>query len=878
MIVPQMQPNTPSESANQSKRQLVGDIETGDIEVVLPDDEMESANEPANDATLSDISEETFYKNIADELDPDILGKIASEVYELYQNDVNSRSEWQKTYEEGIKMLGLGIEERTEPWEGACGVSHPLMAEAAVRFQAESITETFSAQGICKSQIIGKCDEIKEKAAKRVENDINWRLTTQMKEYRPEHERMLWSLAIMGSAFKKVYMDPTLDRQTAVFISAEDLIVPYGATDIATAPRISHRMKRTPNDIRKLQVAGFYRDVPIDEAQVRSSNDATSKDKATGIVPVNDDRIDLIEMHVELEVEGYEDIDEKGKETGIMLPFVVTFDLQTQTILSIYRNWKMEDKTKARIQHFVHYVYIPGFGFYGMGLVHLVGGFANSATSLLRQLVDAGTLANLPAGFKAKGIRIQRDDDPLMPGEFRDVDVPMGTLQQNLMPLPFKEPSQTLLALFNEIVEEGRRMAAVSDVNAADMNQQAPVGTTLAILERSLKVMTAIQARLHASLKEELGLLHAIIKEQMPEDYDYDVDEDRRVKQADYAITEIIPVSDPNAATMSQRVVQYQAVTQMADKNPAIYDRVELDRQMLEVLGIKNIEKIIPASGDQTPRDPISENAAVLTGKPVKAFAYQDHEAHLKAHLAAQQDPHIQALIGQSPNAPMIMAATAAHIAEHVAFEYRRRIEQQLGAPLPQGDEKMSPETEKQLSVVMAQAAQQLLQQHKTEAAQQAAQQAAQDPVVQQQQKQLSIDEDKNKIAREKIQADYDIAIKKIEADSQKQLKDKLYDAMKFDAEQTATSGDPELQRQQQMMEQQHAQEVHQQQLAHRDQVHQLGLAHNAQKLAAGGMAHNQKIDHADDLHEQKVKHAEEQRKIAAAVAAARPHMKDDNE
>lgn len=842
MIVKQMQP--------QTRQSLTGDTDVGDIEVVLPDEEgLETP--PETDNTDAD-TEESFYKNLAEDIDKQVLATLATEISELYENDLSSRTEWTKTYEEGIKLLGLGFEERTEPWDGACGVVHPLMAEAAVRFQAESITETFSTQGVCKSQIIGKTDEIKEKAAKRVENDINWRLTTQMKEYRPEHERMLWSLAIMGSAFKKVYYDPSLGRQTSVFVSADELVAPYGATDISTAPRLSHRMKKSKNDLKKLQVAGFYRDIDLpDPVDNRSNSKTNAKDKITGVVAIKDDRYDIIEMQVDLEIEGYEDIGADGKETGIMLPFIVTFDNQSKEILSVYRNWKIDDETKARVQHFVHYVYIPGFGFYGMGLVHLVGGFASSATSILRQLVDSGTLANLPAGFKTKGIRVQRDDDPLQPGEFRDVDVPSGNLRDNLLPLPFKEPSATLLSLFNEIVEEGRRMAAVSDVNAADMNQQAPVGTTLAILERSLKVMTAIQARLHASLKEELSLLKSIIKDQLPEEYDYDVEEGRQIKQADYDIAEVIPVSDPNAATMSQRVVQYQAVIQMAQANPQIYDQVELNRQMLETLGIKNVAKLIPASADQSPKDPVTENMAIINGKPVKAFAYQDHESHLRVHMAAQQDPKIMELIGQNPQAPMIAAAASAHIAEHVAFEYRRRIEAQFGAPLPQGDERMAPETERQLSVALAQAAGQLLQQHQTEAAQQAAQQAAQDPVLQQAAQQLQIDQDKNRIAEKKVDKDYEIEMLKLEQAQKGAIDEKLFEAARFDAEQEAQQGNPE------MMAQQEAQK-HQQQLAQQDQAHQLKLAQEQQKMVHGGMVHNQKLTHAQEMHQLKLKQAAE--------------------
>ena len=871
MIEKQLQPN--------DRRELTGDIEAEDIEVILP-----SEDDPEEEGSVSvklSIMDD-FYKNLAEDLDDKILGSIAEEVAEFYENDLRSRDAWQKTYEAGVKLLGLGIEERLEPWDGACGVVHPLMAEAAIRFQAESITEIFNAQGICKSTIIGKTDEMRDKAARRVENDMNWRLTTQMKEYRPEHERMLWNLAIMGSAFKKVYFDPSLDRQTSVFVSAEDLVVPYGSTDISTTPRLSHRMRKSQNDIKKLQFAGFYREVELPDAPKGGRRNAA--DKITGTVSIDDDRLELIEMHVDLEIEGYEDVDENGDDTGIMLPFIVTFDLHSKEVLSVYRNWKEDDKTKSRVQHFVHYIYIPGFGFYGMGLVHLVGGFASSATSILRQLIDAGTLSNLPAGYKTKGIRVQRDSDPLQPGEFRDVDVPSGTLQQNLMPLPFKEPSQTLLTLFGEVVEEGRRMAAVSDLNAADMNQQAPVGTTLAILERSLKVMSAIQARLHAALKEELALLHSIIKDQLGDDYDYDVDEGRQVKRDDYAIAEIIPVSDPNAATMSQRVVQYQAVVQMAQANPTIYDQVELNRQMLLQIGIKNVEKLIPSSKDQTPQDPIIENMNLINGKPVKAFAYQDHESHLKVHQAAQQDPHIRQILGQMPNAAQIASAMNAHIADHVAFEYRKRIEAQLGAPLPQGDEQMSPEVEKQLSVIMAQAATQLLQQHQTEAATAQAKQAAQDPIVQQQQQQLSIDKEKNQLTKYKIDKDFELGMKKLLADGAKvdemhkhenetQARDMLAKAAEFDATQQAQGVNPE-----------HADQAHWQQLAQQDQVHQQQLAQNqdlhaanivkqGQGMQQANIAHSQKTLHASEAHKQKMKHAEEQRLINAALAAAKPHM-----
>lgn len=727
------------------------------VEVVIEGDAAEALTEEVLSLAEEAMrAEEEFYSNLAEALDESVLSQIGEEVLEAYADDKESRSDWERMYREGVEMLGLGLEERTEPWAGASGVFHPLMAEAAVRFQAEAISETFSAQGVCKTSIIGKVTEEKEEAARRVQDDINWRLTTQMKEYRPEHERMLWNLAIAGSAFKKIYFDPTLNRQTSAFVAAEDLVVPYGATDISTAPRVAHRMRKSFNDVKKLQVGGFYRDVHLDEpgiAQTTESEDAVSK--ITGVGGARDDRLELIEMALELEIEGYEDKDENGELTGIKVPYIVTVEKSSGQVLSVYRNWEMGDATKTPVQHFVHYIYIPGFGFYGMGLVHLVGGFAKSATSLMRQLIDAGVLANVPCGLKTKGIRFQRDSDPIAPGEFRDVDVPSGTLKDNIMPLPFKEPSQTLFNLFNTVVEEGRRMAAVSDVNAADMNQQAPVGTTLAILERSMKVMTAIQARLHAALKEELTILKKIIRDNLPPVYDYEVDDEdgQMAKQEDYDLTEILPVSDPNAATMSQRVVQYQAVLQMAQANPLIYDQVELNRQMLEVIGIKNVEKLIPATEDYKPRDPVTENMALLTGKPVKAFSQQDHQAHIAVLMSLKSDPKIAQLMGQSPNASIIMAAIDAHLAEHVAFDYKRQVEEQLGVTLPDSGTDLPPEIEREISDLMAKAAQQALMVNQQKAAQMQAQQAMQDPVVQNQTKQLEIDQGKLQLEAAKLQA-----------------------------------------------------------------------------------------------------------------------------
>lgn len=741
-----------------AKKQSEDGEEADTIEVIIEGDEAEGIMKEV--LTLAEElikEEEEFYSNLAETLDETVLLAISDEVVELYDADENSRSEWKKMYREGVELLGLGMEERTEPWAGASGVFHPLMAEAAVRFQAEAISETFSAQGVCKTSIVGKITEEKEEAARRVQDDINWRLTTQMKEYRPEHERMLWNLAIAGSAFKKIYFDPTLGRQTSAFVAAEDLIVPYGATDISTAPRIAHRMRKSLNDVKKLQAGGFYREVQLDEPGVGQTTEADDVvSKITGIGGASDDRLELIEMFLDLEIEGHEDKDEDGEMTGIKIPYVVTIEKSSGKVLSVYRNWERGDAAKTAVQHFVHYIYIPGFGFYGMGLVHLVGGFAKSATSLMRQLIDAGVLANVPCGLKTKGIRFQRDSDPIAPGEFRDVDVPAGTLKDNIMPLPFKEPSQTLYNLFNTVVEEGRRMAAVSDVNAADMNQQAPVGTTLAILERSMKVMTAIQARLHAALKEELTILKKIIRDNLPPVYDYEVEDDEdspTVKQEDYDLTEILPVSDPNAATMSQRVVQYQAVLQMAREHPTIYDQVELNRQMLEVLGVKNIEKLVPATEDYKPRDPITENMALLTGKPVKAFSQQDHQSHITVLMSLKSDPKIAQLMGQSPNSSIIMAAIDAHLAEHVAFDYKRQVEEQLGVTLPDSGTDLPPEIEREISNLMAKAAQQALMVNQQKAAQAQAEQSAKDPVVQNQTKELEISAGKLQLEGAKLQA-----------------------------------------------------------------------------------------------------------------------------
>jgi hypothetical protein len=699
--------------------------------------------------------EEGFSDNLAEYIDDGALQSLAGDLVSDIDNDKGSRKEWEKTYVDGLKLLGLQIEERTEPWQGACGVFHPMITEAVVRFQAETITETFPAQGPVRTKLIGKeTPELKE-VALNVEEDMNFELTENMVEYRAEHERMLWSLPATGSAFKKVYFDPALGRQVSMFIPAEDMLLPYGATDLDTCHRVTHVMRKTKNEIIKLQQAGFYLDIELPDAPKDRTDVQKAKDKETGFNDLNDDRYTIYECHVDLNLEGYEDVDDEGEETGIMLPYVVTIIKGTNDILSIRRNWNEDDDLRLKRQHFVHYQYIPGFGAYGFGLFHLIGGFAKSATSLMRQLVDAGTLSNLPGGLKSRGLRIKGDDTPIAPGEWRDVDVASGNIRDSILPLPYKEPSATLFNLMQTIVDEGRRFAATADMKVSDMSAQAPVGTTLALLERQLKVMTAVQARVHFALKQELKLLKNIIRDYTDPDYTYDPEYgSRKAKKADYDKVDVIPVSDPNAATMSQRVIQYQAVIQMAQMAPDIYNLPELHRGMLNVLGIKNAEKLVPIEDDMKPIDPVQENQNALTGKPLKAFLHQDHQAHIQVHMMLLQDPMIQQFIGQNPQAPKIMGAITAHIAEHVGYQMRQKIEQQLGMPLPPEDQKLPPEIEIALSGMMAQAANQVLQQNQAQAAQQQAQQQAQDPVIQMQQQELQIKIKELELKEKKLAAD----------------------------------------------------------------------------------------------------------------------------
>jgi len=726
-----------------------------DLEIEIEDPEEVTIRAGGMEIEIDpDDDEDDFGKNLAEEIDEDSLAKLADELLEDYESDLSARRDWLDTYVDGLDLLGLKLEDRSEPWEGACNVFHPLMTETLVKFQAETMTETFPAAGPVKTQIIGDLTEEKEEAAKRVQDDMNYQLTQKMPEYRPEHERMLWGLGLAGNAFKKVYFDPSLDRQVSMYIPAEDLVVPYGASDLESAERVTHVMRKTANELRKLQVAGFYRDIELGEPSHNLEEVEKKIAEKMGFNATTDNRFKILEMHVDLDLEGYEDEDD-GKKTGIALPYVVTIERSTQEVLSIRRNWNPDDKTKQKRQHFVHYGYVPGFGFYCFGLIHLIGAFAKSGTMLLRQLVDAGTLSNLPGGFKSRGLRIKGDETPIAPAEFRDVDVPSGTIRDNIMALPYKEPSQVLNQLMNQIIDEGRRFASAADLKVSDMSANAPVGTTLAILERTLKVMSAVQARIHYAMKQEFKLLKGIIRDFTDASYTYEpADGSKRVKQADYDTVEVIPVSDPNAATMSQKVVQYQAVVQLAQANPQIYDMVELNKQMLEVLGVKNIDKLIPQSDKAKPQDPVSENMNILNSKPVKAFIYQDHEAHITTHMAFMNDPKLKQMVGQSPNAQVLQATMEAHIAEHLAFQYRKEIENQVGVPLPAPNEEMDESVELDLSRVVAKGAQQLLQKDIQEAQAQEIMQKQQDPILQMQQKELQIKELEAQTKAQKMQAD----------------------------------------------------------------------------------------------------------------------------
>ena len=732
---------------------------------VQPDIEVEIEDPEAVNLHMGDIeidlkprkeTSEDFDANLAEYMDDGELDSLGQELVEDFGKDINDRKDWIRTYVDGLKLLGLQYEERTEPWQGACGVFHPMLTESVVRFQSEAMMETFPAMGPVKTQIVGAINLLREEAAARVREDMNYQLTEVMVEYRPEHEKMLWSLPLAGSAFKKVYYDPSKGRQVAVFIPAEDIVVPYGASNLESAERVTHVMRKTENEVKKLQEAGFYLDVDLGEPTHELDDIEKQKAEEQGMSALNDERFRVLEMHVDLDLPGYEHKDKKGKPTGIALPYVVTVEKGTRKVLAVRRNWYEDDRLHTKRQHFVHYQYIPGFGFYGYGLIHLIGGYAKSATMLIRQLVDAGTLSNLPGGLKSRGLRIKGDDTPIQPGEFRDVDVPSGSIRDNILPLPYKEPSQVLFALFQNIVQEGRAFASSGDMNVSDMSTNAPVGTTLALLERTLKVMTAVQARLHYTMKQEFKLLKVIIADYTPEEYDYEPeDAGRKAKKSDYDSTDVIPVSDPNAATMAQKIVQYQAVLQLAQSAPQLYNLPLLHRQMIEVLGIKNAEKLVPTDDDAVPTDPIQENQDLLTMKPVKAFIEQNHEAHIQAHMSAIQNPKIQQLMQMNPQAQTIMAAAMAHINEHIAFEYRRQVEQAIGMPIPSKDEndepqKLPPEVADKIAMMTAQASQQLLQQAQQQTQQQQAQQQMQDPIVQMQMQELQIKQGELQLKQQK--------------------------------------------------------------------------------------------------------------------------------
>ena len=716
-----------------------------------------------------------FSANLAEEISDSDLESIASDLLDDFETDINSRKDWIQTYVDGLELLGLKIEERSEPWEGACGVYHPLLSEALVKFQSESVMSIFPAEGPVMTKIIGKETQEKKEAASRVRQDMNYELTERMPEYRPETERTMWGLGLAGNAFKKVYKDHSLGRQAAIFVPAEDVVVPYGSSSLESAERVTHVMRKTENELRKLQVSGFYRDIELGAPENTLDEVEKTIAEKLGFRATTDDRYKILEMHVNYDLPGFEHTDEDGNPTGIALPYVITIEKGTGKVLAIRRNWMPNDKTHQKRQHFVHYGYIPGFGFYCFGLIHLIGAYAKSGTSLIRQLVDAGTLANLPGGFKSKGLRVKGDDTPISPGEFRDVDVASGAIKDNIMTLPYKEPSQVLIGLMNQIIEDGRRFANTADLKISDMSAQAPVGTTLAILERTLKVMSAVQARIHYSLKQEFKLLKQIIADNAPEEYSYEPTEGRRTaRRSDYENVDVIPVSDPNASTMAQKIVQYQAVLQLAQGSPQLYNLPLLHRQMLEVLGIKDAAKLVPMAEDQKPEDPVTENQNILKGKPVKAFAYQDHEAHIITHTSAMKDPKIAALVGQMPQAQQLMAAMQAHIAEHIGFAYRVEIEKQLGMNLPpQQDEDgedahMDPEVEARLAPMIAQAAQRLLAQNEQQAQQQQAQQQAQDPIVQMQQAELQIKQAEVQRKQAKDQIDAQIKEKQLQLEQQR--------------------------------------------------------------------------------------------------------------
>ena len=726
---------------------LVGDGEGIEIEIENP----ESVSIETEDggvildfdpdaSTLAALGMLPHDANLAEVVDEGELNLIASELIGMFKSDKESRADWERAYVDGLDLLGLKHEDRTTPWDGACGVYHPLLSESVIKFQSQSIQELFPASGPVKTSVVGKMTDEKEKQAHRVQDYLNYLLTEKMTEYRSETEKMLFSLPLAGSAFRKVYYDPSMGRPCSMFVPAEDFVVSYGASDLTTCERATHIMKRTTNEIRKLQVSGFYRDIELgapspDVDRIEEKYNRLTGDSASYEL---DSRHTILEMQVNLDLVGFED-EENGEQTGIALPYVVSIDAGSREILSIRRNWYEGDDLKTKREHFVHYQYIPGLGFYGFGLIHMIGGLAKSATSLLRQLVDAGTLSNLPGGLKARGLRIKGDDTPIMPGEFRDVDVPGGSIRDNISFMPYKEPSNVLYQLMGDIVEEGRRFASAADVKAADMNAEAPVGTTLAILERSMKVMSAIQARLHASMRVELRILSNLVRDFGPEQYPY-LEGDKDLVSQDFdERVDIIPVSDPNAGTMAQRIMQYQAALQLAAQAPEMYDMPLLHRQMLDVLGIQDADQIVPTEKDMKPTDPVSENMDIINGKPVKAFIYQDHEAHIQTHMSMMQNPQVMQIMGKSPNAKKAQAELAAHVQEHLAFQYRTEIEKQLGVELPTPNEPLPEDIEYRISRLVAPAAAQVTGKAAQEQQAQQAQQKMQDPIVQMQMQELQI-------------------------------------------------------------------------------------------------------------------------------------------
>jgi len=752
-------------------------LEDGGVEITLVPDMVDS-----------DIANAPFDANLADYMDDGQLNELSSNLIEAVDGDIGSRRDWAETFVKGLEVLGFSYEDRTEPWENACGVYSTVLAEAAIRFQAEAMSETFPAAGPVKTKILGEITRDKEDAADRVKTDMNYELTDVMVEYRPEHERMLYSLGLAGSAFKKIYFDPNLDRQTAIYIPAEDMIVPYGASNLESAERVTHVMRKTKNEMVKLQDQGFYREVDLGDPVSFTTDIEEAKAEQSGISLSSDDRYAVYEIHADIVIDEVDGADKQADDLQIAKPYVVTIEKGTGTVLAVRRNWNPDDPLMLKRQHFVHYAYVPGFGFYGLGLIHIIGGYARAGTSIIRQLVDAGTLSNLPGGLKSRGMRVTTGDTPIGPGEFRDVDVPSGSIRENILPLPYKEPSQTLLALLDKITEEGRRLGAISDMNISDMSANAPVGTTLALLERTLKPMAAVQSRVHYAMKQEFKLLRAIMAEYAPLEYGYAPDRGTpRARQADYATVEVIPVSDPNSSTMAQRVVQYQTVLQMAQATPQIYDLPQLHRQMIEVLGIKNADKLVPTDDDLNPVDPVSENMNALVGKPIKAFIYQDHKAHIVAHEAFLADPQIAQTIGQNPMANQIVGALKAHIAEHTAFLYRQQMEEKLGAPLPAPNQELPKEQEVLLAQLIATAGQQLTQQKQADAAQAAAQQKAQDPIIQMQQKELELKAGELKRKAAKDAMDGALDQERIELDKEKAQTNAVLEASRIAAQNQAT-------------------------------------------------------------------------------------------